>query len=59
MCFRHIIKCVLRPRAVRSDEVVLPQTVEDDEFVFRHLYIKCELRDLHGLGDLIYSYYAC
>ena len=56
---RTSLPSVPQPRAVRSDEAVLPQTVEDDEFVSRHSHMKYELRDSPGLGDLIYSHYAC
>uniref|UniRef100_A0A162AJ32 Nucleobase-ascorbate transporter 12 n=1 Tax=Daucus carota subsp. sativus TaxID=79200 RepID=A0A162AJ32_DAUCS len=46
---RTSLPSVPQPRAVRSDEAVLPQTVEDDEFVSRHSHMKYELRDSPGL----------
>ncbi|KAL8148081.1 hypothetical protein AgCh_005428 [Apium graveolens] len=36
-------------RTLTIDEAVLPQTVEDDEFVSRHSHMKYELRDTPGL----------
>lgn len=40
-------------RPVRSEEVVdvLPQSVDDDDFVGRHAHMKYELRDSPGLGE--------
>jgi hypothetical protein len=40
-------------RPVRSEEVVdvLPQSVDDDDFVGRHAHMKYELRDRPGLGE--------
>lgn len=51
---RNSLPSVPQARTLRSDEAVLPQTVEDDEFVSRHSHMKYELRDTPGLGELFF-----
>lgn len=48
---RNSLPSVPQGRTVRSDEAVLPQTIEEEEeFVSRHSHMKYELRDTPGLG---------
>lgn len=47
---RNSLPSVPQGRTVRSDEAVLPQTIEEEEeFVSRHSHMKYELRDTPGL----------